>query len=192
MVRQPLLANQGDIDHIKLLRDLIAVPASSNPTAYLEVTLLGINLNHQTQAAPQPAPKVAEAVVEVETPVVAKKASKSKLTDEQLKEGWPTILGEVKKQYNTLYGILRIAKPRLEDDKLILAFEFPFHQKRISDSKNQQIIGDLLYEQFGQPIKVECVLEKSAKQPAAKATPGVTAPLDNISNIFGGAEVLES
>jgi DNA polymerase III subunit gamma/tau len=188
-----------------LLNQLIDVPASSDPAAKLEVILLGVNLQQTPQASPVVAApakvvpqsvskadaKVESVVAEVVTPKPP--AQKIKPTDDFM-EAWANVLTAVKKQYNTLYGVLRMAQPTLDGDNVTLACQYPFHQKRLKEPKNRQIIADLLTAQLGRPVKVECTVDKkSSVQPIQTPSTDVPAPaLDAISNIFGATEVLES
>src|SRR5262249_25308116 len=106
-------------------------------------------------------------------------------------------LGELKKNHNTLYGVVRMAEPAFVDDEnLQLNFAFAFHQKRISDQSNRQLISKILKELTGKAINIECNLKKDANPPkvvASKEAPAKKdASIDTISNIFGGGELLES
>lgn len=102
---------------------------------------------------------------------------------------WPVVLAAIKKKYNTLYGILRMAVPTVEDGVLTLACKFAFHQKQINESKNRKIISDIIIEQTGHPVEIVCVVaEKNAEASQNTTKDTVT----NVSDIFGSAEVLES
>ena len=106
---------------------------------------------------------------------------------------WPEILSQLKQQYNTLYGVVRMAEPRFEGDTLSLAFAFAFHQKRLSEPKNKKIIADIIQQLSGQAIQINCIVEKTAK-PAPAGVPApvkaTTNDVSAISNIFGGGELL--
>lgn len=115
---------------------------------------------------------------------------------------WPTVLTTVKKKYNTLYGVLRMAEPEFTDDTVTLKLSFSFHQKRLDDPKNKRIIAEAIEQYTKQPVKIVCVVEKNVKpqpqivseeldvsNPPEKPE---NSPLGTISNIFGGAELLES
>jgi hypothetical protein len=114
---------------------------------------------------------------------------------------WPQILDALKSKYNTLYGVVRMAHPTFgTDNSLQLAFAFAFHQKRISDSKNRQIISDIIEQLSGQRLQIICILDKElaaqAPQPTASNTPALKSTqspeaLSAISNIFGGGEMFE-
>lgn len=145
------------------------------------------------KATPQPSP-------EPTTPAIVLPENVVPLNDDT----WPNVLGELKKQYNTLYGIVRMARTDFsEPGKVTLEFAFPFHQKRISDLKNRQIVSDCIAVATGQQVELVCLVNPDAKpkplQPAAFETPvvapaaGTPVPVPtDISNIFGGGEVLPS
>ena len=170
------------------------------------------------QAVPPEPPKAKEAPKSEKPKVEPKESTPSKVVaaeatppasaahfDETL---WPQILGALKKQYNTLYSIVRMSTPKFTDSGLELEFTFAFHKKQISEAKNKKIISDIIQQLTGQTIMIECSLvKKNAAAPAPAAAelvaeqampqpePAITTvPTDisSISNIFGGAELLES
>lgn len=105
-------------------------------------------------------------------------------------EAWPVIIAAVKKTHNTLYGILRMAEPRIENDTLILAFRFPFHQKQLNSDKNRKVLSDVIQQQTGSNIVISCIIDKESKPDLnADTKHNIVA---NVSDIFGGAEVLNS
>jgi DNA polymerase III subunit gamma/tau len=108
---------------------------------------------------------------------------------------WPEVLDGIKKQYNTLYGVLRMAQPIFTDDSIELQFKFAFHQKRLNEAKNRQIIADFIKQVTGKTIAVQCTINKDAVAgpvPAAAIATPASAPPDSITDIFGGGEVLHS
>jgi DNA polymerase-3 subunit gamma/tau len=117
---------------------------------------------------------------------------------------WQQVLNVLKKQHNTLYGIIRMAQPDFDTPgKLTLAFNFAFHQKRANDAKNRKVINDAIISVAGGPLEIICIHDSSAVPPKVVATAakaGVAAPagtqpddsLASISNIFGGGELLQS
>lgn len=106
-------------------------------------------------------------------------------------ELWPVVLSVIKKQYNTLYGILRMADATYANNTLTLTFKFAFHQKRINDVKNKQIITEIINKQSGDSVVLECVINDNAAKSPMPST-DKTDTIDTVSNIFGGGEVLES
>lgn len=157
---------------------------------------------------PEPEPPIEafdepELELEPEIPVKAaapekpkpKKPASSAVLDEAL---WPALLQALKQKHNTLYSVTRMAEPTFGDNELTLAFAFPFHQKRINEPSSRQLLVDLVQELTGKVVVVTCVVDKSAspqkvaleEAPVVKTEP--TPVLSTISNIFGGAELLES
>ncbi len=111
------------------------------------------------------------------------------LSEVELNDLWQQTLNEIKKQYNTLYGIARMATPELDGDKLTLNMKFAFHQKRINEAKNRKILGDVFSQLVGRQIEIFCVV---ADKPLPKLNPEASpADVSAISNIFGGAEVIQ-
>jgi hypothetical protein len=115
---------------------------------------------------------------------------------------WPQILDILKKQYNTLYGIVRMAQPDFsKPGALHLSFGFAFHQKRANEAKNRKIIQDAVTAVTGENVQISCTYDSESKpgQPAlartktaaTTETPATANPLSTISNIFGGVEMVE-
>lgn len=106
---------------------------------------------------------------------------------------WPDVLTHIKQKYNTLYGVLRMAQPEFSDDVLTLHLAFAFHQKRLNEPKNRKIIGDAIMHVSGATPQITCVVtEKSTQPKTPSATSKENPEINTISNIFGGAELLES
>ena len=200
-----------------LLQKLLDVASARNPKQLLEIILLQSAL----PPAPKP-PVVAAVVAPVATPKpVAKQATPTAETTPTQKplvaqpaaspteetvetnkaptkpsaeagelldisELWTQTLDEIKKQYNTLYGIARMAKPEFDGQTLTLGFKFAFHQKRINEVKNRKIFADVVARLYGKPVEIVCIVADPKEEGTPK--PDVSA----ISNIFGGAELLES
>lgn len=213
---KPVLSPQTTL---RLLGDLLSVPSAYEPRSFLELILLDYVLGKQvielTEQAPEPIAeptpkpaktKKAEAAQPPAKEVEAEKPPeppteplltlkhKIKKIDGPFAEAWPTILASVKEQHNTVYSVARMAEPVLEGNKLTLKFVFPFHQKRLAEAKNKQLLVSVVEHVTGQKITLECEVDKSAQPPFADApTPPLpdSGAINNISNIFGGAELLD-
>ncbi len=108
---------------------------------------------------------------------------------------WPTVLDTIKKKYNTLYGVLRMAEPDFTNGTITLYLSFAFHQKRLNEPKNKQIIADAITTITGKNPEIICMVKsKDSPVDSSKNTDTTdNAPaIGAISNIFGGAELLES
>lgn len=119
---------------------------------------------------------------------------------------WPQILEEMRKSHNTLYGIVRMAMPDFKQHTVELHFKFAFHQKRVNEPKNRDIVLQAIRTVTGQNGTIKCLVAAKdappstvaaapipAAAPAAAPQP-VTDPatLAAINNIFGPTEVLGS
>ncbi len=139
--------------------------------------------------------------------VVAAESTPSVPTTHFDESVWPEMLAVLKRQYNTLYSIVRISTPRFSSEGLELEFSFAFHKKQVADTKNKKIISDIIKDLTGKSIAIECTLVKKGGMPTnpaaaelvadqAIATPTPASKgkpdISSISNIFGGAELLES
>jgi DNA polymerase-3 subunit gamma/tau len=198
-------------DSMTLQTNLLQVAASPQPFTLLQIHLLDVVFKGR-ETPTQPPSSASDTVVKKAEPKTAPKDPPKTATPKPKSEAakveepiapvktgvpfdvdlWATVLDEIKKTYNTLYGILRMAKPQYDDTTLILHFKFAFHQKRISDPKNKKIVIDAIQNHGGSIKQLECVLGE-APESSDKST-GKTDPetLGNISNIFGSAELLES
>lgn len=82
---------------------------------------------------------------------------------------------------------------------LTLHFKFPFHQKRINEAKNKQIISDILSSRGLSNYEIICVIADKSLTPMTVTidTPAQRAPsndsqdLEKIRNVFGDAEMLQ-
>ena len=91
-----------------------------------------------------------------------------------------------------------MAKPVFKDNnKLDLIFDFAFHQKRVNDSKNKQIITAIIHDLTDQNYQIECHLNSSRPpSPDFNFNPDKKTKLPNkdlakISKIFGGGELID-
>jgi hypothetical protein len=201
------------------LRRLLEVPAAHDPDAGLELALLDIVLKRDTPPVTLLTEPIAVKTEEIKKPVKAPEpetitkepepspapppeadkpagpvtAATSAGLNEEL---WQEVLTTIKQKHNTLYSVTRMAVPIFHDDKVTLCFKFPFHQKRISEAKNRQTIIDIIEQVTGKQVSLDCILDKAGDHTltavSAKPKAKDTDPLDTISNIFGGGEVLES
>jgi len=233
-------ATLGHEAAIRLLGQLVAVPASSDPRSYLEIALLDAALAGVAPAptaaakpAAAPAPKVmsesikSHAPVQVEPhpsslrkPAAAAAVQTPAEEDEQLGEPstatldatiWPQILAAIKQKHNTLFSVVRTARPHFEAGKVTLECEFAFHQKRLNEARNKNVLAEVFKTLTGENIQIVCTVGTGASPEDLAAAPAVLPPEDEsvvhtvkaapalqneavktVTNIFGGAELLES
>ncbi|HSX44693.1 MAG TPA: DNA polymerase III subunit gamma/tau [Candidatus Saccharimonadales bacterium] len=180
-----------------LMRQLIEVPASHDPAAALQIALVEAALIPEMKSgsavkSKQPSESPAKTIDELKPAdqiIIDEPAAN--LENLEPTELWPKVLQEVKKHHNTLYSIARMAQTTTGPDSLILEFEFAFHQKRLNEPKNKQIIAGIIRRITGRDYKIDFMVNQtdgSINQPKVKSSDSITT----ISNIFGDAEVLES
>ena len=188
---------------LQLLQHLIEVPSSPDPERFLEIVLLRAKITAPLNQAKVEAPETVDTPepqpLKEKKPEVEKQSSKHKAPTEPQafsETTWPEVLGVLKQRHNTLYGLVRMAQPSFsEKDKLILTFSFAFHEKRIKEANNRRLLADIIHELTGQIVSVDCVLDKNLPAPKTVPIHKESPPkpdLAAISNIFGGAELLES
>ncbi len=203
-LRQEMLSGQSSTvpgQTLALLGKLIDVPASREPKIALELALLGSIDSPATVKAVSKPQKAAKAEPQVEQSIERAAAgvptepettapTSSQNSSDEL---WAEVLSSIKQQHNTLYGVLRMAKATWGKNELTLAFGFKFHQKRADDAKNRQVIAETIRELTGREIVVNCIVDTTLTKQNVKEEDKPDDPaLTSISNIFGGAELLES
>ena len=114
---------------------------------------------------------------------------------------WETTLKSLKKQSNTLYGVMKLGRADFLPGKVVITFNHAFHQRQANNAKNKALVGRLLHDVTSEVIEVEFIYDEAALPPmitpdnyndTAPSIGSLISPLETISNIFGGAELLES
>jgi DNA polymerase-3 subunit gamma/tau len=205
LIRSDIVLNKSKSDvpsQLELLGKLVDVPPAYDPERFLEIVLLQAVTANPIQETEQ-LNQVANTTTSDEpvnpTPqkpqtVIAKKDKNKPINNDDL---WPAVLHALKQKHNTLYGIVRMAKATItSDDSLQLTFSFAFHQKRLKESANRQLLLDTLGELTGRNMSIEFLLEPTgtskSSTPEIKTEIQADNNLSTISNIFSGAELLES
>lgn len=219
LVRENISENGTGSGQLGLLRELLDVASSPQPQQSLEIALLSYISNHESgdnkppPAADRQSPKkpatqlsVSHQRQETAEPLPIADGRKPIPSSGQFStERWPEALEAVKSKAASLYTALRLAEPRYEKGVFTLAFQFPLHQKKFKQPANEHLLLDILggldsgierLEFIVDPgLKPALVTVNAAEEPTLeklKNSPPANETLDNINNIFGGAEVLES
>lgn len=241
---------------LNLLAKLLEVPSSADPKSYLEIALLDAALagTAAPQAPPAPAPSkvmkeavpAAPTVTEPHPSSFHKAALKRPEAEQEESDApisdstamldtaiWPAVLAAIKAKHNTLYSIVRAAEPKFDKAGTVqLVCAYAFHQKRLNEKRNKQVLTDVISSVSGENVRIECLVGQpkipefdgppplppadeqvftvgaasespaplaaaTGSNPSSPAAAQPTAPAGNdpvaaISNIFGGAELLES
>lgn len=175
-----------------LLRRLIEIPASLNPQDSLEIAALesaadngaSVEIGTIMASTASPAPTAAAQPHPTKRASVSAPGSEPKANFSP--EIWGAILDEVKRQAASLYTALRLAQPKVEGKTLILSFQFPLHQKKVSSAQNKELISKIVAKLVKPKLDIQTVVDRQ------EATEPAEPELETISNIFGPTEVLES
>lgn len=109
-------------------------------------------------------------------------------------QAWKHLLAKIKEHNNSLYAVLRMAEPQMDEQnsELHLKFKFPFHQKRFSEEKNKRQAEVIVKELVGKPIKVVAVHDPETKESKEVfVRNGVSQDVENVIDMMGGGEVVE-
>ncbi len=204
-LRDEYLVN-SDKKTLQLYKELVNVQGKTNSELLLDVVLLEAqisNADHKPLISPKEPPNAAkEPEISVQKtnrsvnshkntePVENTEATEivnSKIfASSEPGDEWDRILEVLKKHHSTLYSVLRISKPEIYKDKIVLKFRFPFHYKQVGSSDNLDKLAKVVQEVSGHNKAIICEVDSEKR----KTPPD--ADIVTINNIFGGSEVLES
>lgn len=182
-----------------LARQLLTVASSHEPDRYLEIILLEFALANTSSQPVMSTPEIDKKPSENKPTTKIEQATKPPKAPTNTPKipldasAWEQVLQVLKKQYSTLYAVVRMARPEISDEGIMLFCKFAFHQKRIEDAKNQKIIADIVKNLTDRDVAIDCQLEVKSASEQQVETPLSTATDDGfstISNIFGGGELL--
>ncbi len=219
VLRVDFVAGRGAMPRdksVKLMRGLLPLTGTSGTLQALEITLLDaidyetptimpkltITKNSELKAETLPEQvkpaelrvdnKVTELVIEIPNEEL-EQVSEVVETKQEPNSSWNDVLKVLKTKHNTLYGVLRMAETKVEADKITLIFQFEFHKKQLHQAKNLATLRSIVDEQLGKGYKIDSeVIKKLTKIPTPKPVASTDDSLSSVSNIFGGAELLES
>jgi DNA polymerase-3 subunit gamma/tau len=199
-----------EYNQLRMVDGLISVQASSEPEIKLSLVLLEACIH--TDVSPQSPKSQPRKVRKVtsspelskhDNPKAVSEPSNDELanveeTREFNQDAWQRALETIKKSNNSLYAVLRMARAGLNgsDDVVILTFQFPFHHKQVSSSKNRQVVEKVLSAELGQPIRLKLVVDKDLEiknvedNQIVKDDDDNGADVSGIIDIMGGGEVV--
>ncbi len=231
LYRQKLLLGKSLSNKDKLVTDflsrLIEIEQSPRPEIALQIAIINyliesnsitdesakadkhtklISLDNQPSLTiTKPAPERIKQKADIK-PSITAKPEKTVNNTELNEDIWSAMLEDLRSTHNTLYSVLRMStfnSENLNDGVINLEFAFPFHQKRMSDSKNQQVILEKLSERGYNGFEIVCMVNnnraKDIDEPKSFSVAAVESSqvneasggFNNIKDIFGSVEVLE-
>jgi DNA polymerase III subunit gamma/tau len=248
-LRQEILASKTPLPHetsMRLLVQLVQVPASPDPRIALEIALLDAALSgrisgptalkekedeansktmsEDVQANPaiqiDPKEETIESPQQMPNPATEPEAPEQEAAvptnvDDGIVlngESWEMVLNTIKHKYNTLYSLAKMARTSFDPGCVTLELPYAFHQKRLNDNHNKQILSEVIAQVTGSAVRINCIVGEGSSATADSAAPLPPAAgevvhsvankstsdqpqpesVKTISNIFGGAELLES
>lgn len=192
---------------LNLLDNLMGVSVSNFPDLKLQTVLLRENLN---------ANQTSDVTVEEITPKISnvkqakkavnnssnadskqvKKVAKQDLSSNLDPDIWNDVLSDIKKHNNPLYAILRLAKVESKNGSIMLGFKFPFHQQRVNEQKNMNLIRKSLQTHIASEIQIETSVDENHDIKLPERIPDIINADSNdpkisaIIDIMGGGEVV--
>ncbi len=202
---------------VAIMKNLLPITTSSNDFIGLELALIdnidGIESTLEKKNTPkeiiadtpktkEPTNNTSPKTKEKAENIAELKISNDSIVDTEIKkssfskEVWNELLNDLKKKYTTLYGVLRMAEiDPGGPDNLVLKFKFGFHKKQVDSPQNTAVLRTYLDTYFGisnfstTTVKEAPTKDKSTILPQKKQNSSIVS---TVSNIFDGAELLES
>ena len=88
-------------------------------------------------------------------------------TDLDFNQAWTTILNKIKKTKMAVYSfIIANNLVTIENDKLIIGFnkKYTFHKESLEKQNNKMLLQDLIKEETGKLLAVECIINDNSKE----------------------------
>lgn len=199
------------VELLKLVDGLLVVQGSSEPEIKMTIVLLEACLNSTDQRVTSKQQSKTKHIEKVPTKTTANKPVAAKISPKETSdetivetrefdhEAWERALTKIRSNNNSLYAVLRMARAGLNgsDDVVILTFQFPFHQKQVSNAKNKQIVENILSEEMGQRVSLKMIVNKDLDiAPIKESETAITTvedsddQINSIIDIMGGGEVV--
>lgn len=105
---------------------------------------------------------------------------------------WQQFLHEMKGKNTSIHAVLRVCEPSFSNGEVTLTFPYKFHKERVEDTRNRELVEQILDRVYGEKYRVKCILRPGmANEPAVQPrSAGKDDLLDDALEIFGG-EVAE-
>ena len=171
---------------IDFMKNLLIINNYSDPQKYLQLCLI----EYQEALLIDDDPKTKANSTIALTAINHQPTTTKNLVLSDYDQLWTSLLDSLKKNHNTLYGILRMSQPHFYDNTLELKFKFKFHQKRIQEKKNYDIITQTINDLSGQNFTLSCLLETIDPAIPSEIDEDDLTMLATIKEIFPEAEKL--
>ncbi|MCA9347078.1 DNA polymerase III subunit gamma/tau [Candidatus Saccharibacteria bacterium] len=210
IIAQNLLMLAIEEHNVGLARMLLEVNSSHDPkTSLLLLSLAEANEHpskqiEDTEAQQKPVsvlaqkPKTKEVNKEIKIPA---KVEKREVPSSEESDLWSKILESLKEGNHAIYGPLRLAKTEFNGNMLRIGLAFPFHIKRIQESKNFEVLEETARRVGNKELNIEVFRLESGEIPETKPKLQdiqptdtdeslMSDPLSIVKNVFGDAQPL--
>lgn len=167
----------------------IKQPEEPKKAAKENIETANVAIAEQAATEEVVAPKSAEKTEDAE----AKKSTSNQ--SGSVIEKWQEVLEATKTKNNPLYTVLRLATPEVEQSELVLVFAFPFHKKKVEESRYKALIAEVVAEITGETFEIQARVDKTKSAAATINTPQEPDPahaslISSVQDIMGGGEVV--
>jgi DNA polymerase-3 subunit gamma/tau len=85
---------------------------------------------------------------------------------EAIQERWAEVLAAVKQQNRSLEAVLKDGRiVALDKDIVVVGLPYEFHKTKLEETKNKQLLEDVLAQLLGQPLRVRAQIAKAERKP---------------------------
>lgn len=164
-------------------------PISQLPLELLAVEAIGGEQKNEHEDSPKPKKIVVEIkkeeprkpeikeVKETKTIIVPKTSSGRIVSFEEINEKWPEVMNKINEKSPSLLFVVKMANLlEVTDNVLTLSLPYDFHQKKIKDNKNNELLQGIFMEVFGEHLQLQCSV---AEKP-------FNAEINDLAANFGG------
>ncbi len=85
--------------------------------------------------------------------------NKRLISFEEINEKWPEVLNKINEKSPSLLFVLKMANLiEINENILTLVLPYDFHQKKIKDNKNNELLQGIFMEVFGENLQLQCTV----------------------------------
>ena len=135
-----------------------------------------------TKKEPEQKKEILPTVAEIKEKEEVKKEETNKrlISFEEINEKWPEVLNKINEKSPSLLFVMKMANlMEINENVLSLALPYDFHQKKVKDNKNNELLQEIFMEIFGEHLQLQCTV---AEKP-------FNAEINDLAANFGGQVV---
>lgn len=122
--------------------------------------------------------------LQVKPSVLEESGVESVLVESEVREWWPKVIADIKKQNSPLANLIRTGVlEEVSGSSIIIGVKFPFHKQNIESQKNQTLIREAIERVSGKRAAVRAAVTKTDTEGEKISS---AAALGDALKIFGG------